>query len=274
MTRPMRIALWLLSALVMGACSDSDNSLSTTETTTAVNDEAAVIIVDNVALETGGVLDAVERTLNEADLGTLLDRADQPVSKDFATAEMVFDSTTCTWTQSRERSREGEFAGHSWQGVRTIHLMDENGDCVERRDSLGTVKGMDTTFDFEGSSWNRRGSWENSGMDQWQIRELNDEIAGALVNGGHSRAGSGEMVIGDATRTYEFTMTLAATDLRIVIVDGRRVPVEGTIVIIYDAVRNGEVIHREATITFGSNGGEVVIGNGSYGFDPVSGTLD
>ena len=27
-------------------------------------------------------------------------------------------------------THEGEFMGHTWQGVRTVHLMDEDGLCV------------------------------------------------------------------------------------------------------------------------------------------------
>jgi hypothetical protein len=152
----------LLLALLLVGCSD-DNPTRTGTDATETQADAVAIIVDNVAVETGGILDEVEAVLLGEDTGTLLDRPDMTVGKDALTDEAVFDSTTCTWTRTRERNREGEFHGHTMLGIRTIHLMDADGGCIVYRDTLGSVKGMDTGNTFEGTSWNRRGSWEKSG---------------------------------------------------------------------------------------------------------------
>lgn len=266
------LAGWVTSALLLFGCSD-DSSDTTNETTLATED-AAEIIVENVAVETGGILDEVEALLLGEEDGTLLDRADGGFLKDAAIDEAVFDSTTCTWTRTRERSRENERRGHSYTGTRTLHLMDGEGGCLMYRDTLGSVKGMDAGYDFEGSSWNPRGTQSRSGTDAWQIREMHDEIPGAVINGTHLRQGEGELTRHDETHTWQFTLQLTALDVRVVHRDGRRVPVEGTVTIVFDGTRDGETVHREATITFGDDGGgELVIGEGRYDFSPLSGEL-
>jgi hypothetical protein len=262
----------LLLGLLLSSCSD-DGATTESETALATAD-AAEIIVENVAIETGGILDEVEVLLLGEENGSLLDRADAAFGKDRRIDEAVFDSTTCTWTRTRERTREGENRGHSFSGTRTLHLMDSEGGCIMYRDTLGSVKGMDASYIFEGTQWNRRGTQARSGEDQWQIREMNDEIAGAVINGTHVRQGEGELTRHEETHVWEFTLQMTAQDVRVLHRDGRRVPVEGTVTIVFDGMRDGETVHREATITFGDDGGgELVIGEGRYDFSPLSGEL-
>ena len=50
-------------------------------------------------------------------------------------------------------------------------------------------------------------------------------------------------------------------------------PVAGSVSVIYDAVRNGRPIHREFTITFGDDGGTLVVGETGWLLNPVTGEL-
>ncbi len=273
MNRPIALSALIGMAFLWTGCGDdSDNSLGTRSQSTE-SDDAVEIIIENVALETGGVLESVEYTLVEE--SSSLDAPYDPMEsgKGFLSDEAVFDSSTCTWTFTMTRSVEGPFAGHEWNGVRTIHLMDEDGGCIVERDGEGNVKGLDATFDFEGNSWNRRGEWEKNGSDNWQLREMHDDVPGVLVNGSHTRSGSGtRQVSEEEQRSYEFTLTMTATDLRVIGLRGRRIPVEGTIHIVFDAIRNGQEIHREATITFGDEGdGRLALQDREVSFDLVSG---
>lgn len=273
MRRSTALAALISLPFLWIACSeDSDSSLGETALSTE-SEDAVEIMIENVALETGGVLETVEYTILEEN--SSFDAPYDPLdaSKGFRTDDAVFDSSTCTWTFTMTRSAERPFAGHEWNGVRTIHLMDEVGGCIEERDGEGSVKGLDATFDFEGNSWNRRGEWEKTGSDNWQLREMNDDVPGVIVNGSHQRSGSGtRQVSEDRERSYEYTLTMTATDLRVLSLRGRRMPVEGTIHIVFDAVRNGREIHREATITFGDEGdGRLSLEERDVHFDLVSG---
>ena len=269
------IPLALLALLV--GCGE-DNSLNTTDdlTQTEQGQDAAVIASEAVALNSGGALEAIEATLN----GDVEGPGDwtPEVDKARLSDEAVFDSSTCTWTITNARSADHGESGFTWTQTRTLHFMDAEGNCVVTRgDSL--IRALDFTRQFAGESWNPRREGQKSGSGAWALRSLHDDVPGAEVNGTHQEEGqgvvhrvrhNGEVV----DVNYLYTLSLEGTDLVIVRRHERRVPIAGTLHVVYDAVKGDRHIHREFTITFGTGGGRVDLGDGQvYDMDPVTGEV-
>ena len=276
MTRAMIPAILLGVGLMIG-CSQESNSLGDQDTVTRAeqNEEAASIIGESIALESGGALEAIEYTIDtHVDGGGFDSYTPDGLDKSDRTDDAVFDSTTCTWTLNWYHAFEGPWSGFEWEETRTVHFMDEEGGCIVVPPGDGSVKAVDFTREFSGSSWNRRHRGEKAGTGDWESRELHDEVPGAMVNGEHHRAGEGEVYRNQRTIPYDFSLDLTGTDLRVIRRDGRRIPIEGTIHIYYLAHRGNITIEREVTITFGDGGGVMVFDDGdTWNVDPLTGEI-
>jgi hypothetical protein len=275
--RHLLISASLVVAIFSG-CSESDD-LNTRLSESQQNEESAAVIGEALALESGGALEAIEFSIDhDVDDGSYEGAPLADYSKALETDDALFDSSSCVWTLTWHREFEGPFAGFEWDVERTVHLMDFNGDCIVRPQGDGSLNAIDLTRQFNGSSYNRRHSGGKSGQGDWAIRELNDDIMGALVNGSHHREGAGEVYRwtedGQVTVEHEFTLDLEGVDLRIIRHMGRRIPIDGSIHVVYHAVRGDVVIDRDVWIYFGDDGGRMEFENGeSYEFDPVSGEI-
>ena len=269
-----------LLGLALG-CSDDDNTLNPNEDLSLVDqtEDAAVIVGGAVALQSGGLLEALEATLdNDVEgVGDAVGEAGPLAGKERLVDEAVFDSSACLWTITRARAGESETGGFNWNQTRTLHFMDADGGCVAQRGD-STIRSLDFTRAFSGTSWNARRESQKSGVGSWALRGLHDDEPGAWVNGTHNE--EGESLIhrvrpnGEAFDvTYEYTLQAVGSDLLVVHRDGRRVPVAGSVSVIYDAVRNGRPIHREFTITFGDDGGTLAVGDMGWLLNPVTGEL-
>ena len=274
---PLGLATLALSlTLTLGCAGDDDPGAELDLSQADLSEDAAVTVGEAVALESGGLLEGLESTL-ALDVESLGDAMPPAADKDAQVDEAVFDSTTCVWTISRARSHESEHGGFTWNQTRTLHFMDEAGACVVQRGD-SAIRALDFTRAFSGSSWNRRREGAKSGGGSWELRGLHDGEPGSWVNGEHHEQGEGVIhrvrPNGEAVDvTYEYTLTAAGTDLLILHRDGRRVPVAGTLHVVYDALRNGRAIHREFTITFGEGGGSLTDGEMVWNVDPVTGSL-
>jgi hypothetical protein len=271
--------LWIPLALLALAfsCGD-DNSLNSSDELTLQEqgEDAAVIAAESVALDSGGLLESLEATL-VGDVESAGDGAPM-AGKDRVLDEAVFDSSTCVWTITRARSADHGDAGFTWNATRTLHFMDAAGGCVAQRgDSL--IRALDFTRQFAGESWNPRREGQKAGGGAWALTSLHDEASGALANGTHQEDGEGVVhrvrpngEIRDVA--YAYHLAIEGTDLLLIHRDGRRVPVAGTLHVVYDAVRNGHEIHRDLTITFGEGGGSIDLGDGQvYPMNPVTGEV-
>ncbi|MFA7332248.1 MAG: hypothetical protein WC326_14355 [Candidatus Delongbacteria bacterium] len=272
---------WIPLALLTLAlgCGDDDNNVNSTEdlTLSEQTEDAAVIVGESVALQSGGLLESLESTL-DSDVEGSADAAGSLLGgKDRDLDEAVFDSSACLWTISRARAGESEHAGFSWSQTRTLHFMDELGECVVQRGD-STIRSLDFTRTFAGSSWNQRREGAKSGSGVWALSSLHDAEPGSLVNGTHAEEGesvihrvrpNGEVV----DVSYEYTLQVEGTDLLILRRAERRVPVAGTLHVVYDAVRNGRAIHRDFTVVFGEDGGNLSYGNAAWLLNPVTGEL-
>jgi hypothetical protein len=238
------------------------------------SEDAARITAEAVALDSGGLLESLEQVLGVEDGAA----GAQPAGKDRESDEAQFDSTTCTWTITHSREADHGEAGFSRSQTRTLHFMDEEGGCLVQRDDPN-LRGLDFTRDYTGESWSPRHESSQAGQGAWTLRGIHDETPGTLVNGSHQEEGeslrhrrrpNGEIV----DLSYSYSLSLTGSDLVIILRNGRRVPVAGTLHGVFDAVRNGEEIHREFTIVFGPRGASLDLGEGeAYGLDPVSGEL-
>jgi hypothetical protein len=268
--------LTLSLTLALGCAEDDDPGAELNLSQAELTEDAAVTVGESVALESGGLLEALEATLDN-DVDSQGDALPVANPKDARLDEAVFDSTTCRWTITRARSHESEHGGFTWLQTRTLHFMDEAGACVVQRGD-SSIRALDFTREYSGSSWNPRREGEKNGGGAWELRGLHDAEPGTWVNGGHHE--QGESVIhrvrpnGEAVDvTYEYTLSAEGTDLLILHRNGRRVPVAGTLHVVYDALRNGHAIHREFTITFGEGGGSLTDGETAWNVDPVTGSL-
>jgi hypothetical protein len=271
----------LISSILIFGCStdDSSNENQDSLSQSEQNEEAVVVVAENIALESGGMLEGLDYTLENYLSDPGLNVNADNLKDESRIDEPVFDPETCTWTNSWERSGGSEIRGFTWAEVRSKHFMDIDGACIETPPGDGSVKGIDFDRSFDGETWSLRHNGQKSGSGDWAIRELNDEITGARINGTHSREGNGEVLrLRDGTPTWinhEFTFDLTATDLLIVRNERRHVPIEGTIHIVYHAVHGDNTIDREVTLVFGDDGGRVDFANGdSFKIDPETGTVD
>jgi hypothetical protein len=270
---------WILplAALVIG-CNNDDSGTLAPISPSEQTEEAALLVAEAVALESGGVLEEIEATLLEelgdGGLRTLVS------AKDRETDEALFDSSSCTWTLNWVRSHEGPWSGFRWEQTRTLHYMDEEGGCIVRPEGDGAVRGIDSGRQFAGESWNRRSSGTRSGHGAWELRGLHDDEPGVQVNGVHHREGAGEVLLrrenGDTVRVeHSFTLDIEAHELVVIQRDGRRIPIAGWMHIVYHAERGDRVIDREVTLTFGEGGGRMAFDGGDeYGVNLVSGELE
>jgi len=274
---PLSLATLALSlTLTLGCAEDEDPGAELDLSQADLTEDAAVTVGESVALESGGLLEALESTLAN-DVESLGDALPMAADKDARVDEALFDSTTCVWTITRARSHESEHGGFTWNQTRTLHFMDEAGACVVQRGD-SSIRALDFTREYSGSSWNRRREGSKNGGGAWELRSLHDAEPGCVANGEHHE--QGESVIhrvrpnGEAFDvTYEYSLTAVGTDLLILHRNGRRVPVAGTLHVVYDALRNGRAIHREFTITFGEGGGSLTDGETVWTVDPVTGEL-
>lgn len=272
---------WTLPLVALAvACSDNDNGLSSEDRTqlSEQNEEAAAVVGESIALDSGGVLEAIEATiLDEIDAGGLHEAGS---GKSRLTDEASFDSTTCFWTLTWARSGEGPYSGFNWSQTKTEHFMDADGDCIVRPGGDGEVAGIDCSRIFAGESWNRRSSGERSGSGEWTLRGLHDDVPGTIVNGVHHREGAGEVTRrgqdGEpVTIEHAFTLDIDAHDLVVLQRRGRRLPVDGWMHIVYHAERGDRIVDREITLVFGEEGGRIAFPNGeSYDVDLISGDID
>jgi hypothetical protein len=265
------------AALIMG-CSD-DAGLNSTVTQSEQNEESAVVIGQALSLDSGGSFEAIELALNsDVGGGSFEGVPEGEISKAYESDDALFDSSSCTWAFTWHREFEGPYAGFTWDVQRTVHLMDEMGDCIVRPPGDGSVKAVDFTRIFEGSSYSPRHEGARAGHGDWAIRELHDDILGALVNGEHHSEGAAEVQRrtpdGFVTVNHEYTLDLEGFDLRVVRLHNRRIPIDGSIHVVYHAVRGNVVIDRDVWIYFGENGGRMEFENGdTYDFDPLSGEV-
>lgn len=269
---------WMLPLVALAVGCSDDTALNTTDTTTLSeqNEEAAIVVGESIALESGGMLEAIEVSLVELDLPGGFEAVE--LDKDRLVDEAVFDSTTCTWTMTRTRSREGDNAGFNWTQTTTRHFMDGDGGCLARPDGDLLVQGLDFTRDYAGESWNPRSSGTRSGSGDWALRSLHDDEPGVRADGVHHREGAGETIRrhdGEPVVVeHAFTLDVDAHDLVIVQRRGRRVPVEGWMHVVYHAERGDHVVDRELTVTFGEDGGRIVFPGGeTWTVDVVSGEI-
>lgn len=271
---PATIAISLLigcSEETTGVGSDSDLLLESSE-------ESAVVVAESVGLDSGGLLEAIEATL--LDVEDPAPPLFEGNPKAGLTDEAVFDSASCTWTLDWFRQREGIHAGFSWSQTRTLHFMDAEGGCIVEPDGEGNVKAIDFTREYSGESWNPRKEGSRTGWGDWEIRELHDDAPGARVNGQHFAEGLATINRrGEDGQIFQvehsYTLEVEGTDLLVLArPNGRRIPVEGTLHIVYDAIRGDRVIHREVTITFGEGEGVIDFGQElRYRMNTISGEL-
>lgn len=265
----------LLAVSLFWGCSEDSNSLSSnTGQQLELAEESAVVVAASVGLDSGGLLVSIESVLEDG-----VQEAQLNIGKSAESDDAVFDPESCTWTIHRSHSREGLFAGFERMETRTLHFMDEAGDCIEQPDGSGNLRALDFTREFSGSSWNRRHEGQKSGVGSWEIRELNDDDPGARVNGNHQASGEGLVRRFDEEGQpveieHSFVLSVEGSDLLVLQRDGRRIPVEGTLHIVYDAVRGDHVIHREITLTFGDGDARMDFGQElSFLMDTLSGEL-
>jgi hypothetical protein len=269
--------LWFpltLLALTLG-CGDDTPLNSSDDVTLQEQQDAAVIASEAVALDSGGALEAIEAALLDDVEGS---GGESPlVLKDRLDDEAVFDSSTCLWTITNTRGADHDSVGFNWSQTRTLHFMDAAGNCVVQRGD-STIRGLDFTRQFAGESWNPHREGQKSGAAAWALRSLHDDTRGAEVNGTHDEQGEGVVhrvrPNGEQVDVhYNYTLAVEGTDLLVVQHRGRRIPVAGTLHVVYDAVRGDRVIHREFTITFGEGGGRIHLGERTYDMDPVTGEV-
>lgn len=272
---------WIPLALLTLAlgCADDENNVNSTEdlTLSEQTEDAAVIVGESVALQSGGLLESLESTLDgdveggaEASFAVMDEKSRQ-------LDEAVFDSSACLWTITHVRAGESEHAGFNWTQTRTLHFLDGLGECVVQRGD-STIRSLDFTRSFAGNSWNPRREGAKSGSGVWALTSLHDDEPGSLVNGTHAEEGesvvhrvrpNGQIV----DVNYEYTLQVEGTDLLILRRAQRRIPVSGTLHVVYDALRNGRAIHRDFTIVFGEDGGNLSYGGEAWLLNPVTGEL-
>lgn len=273
MRAPATFGSLLLASLLIAGCAKNDSSPLSAITDEEAQQETADVAATAVALETGGFLENLESVLaGDAEGGP----AGLDGLKDRHSDEAVFDSVTCLWTITHQRAQDNGDAGFSWNAMRTLHFMDEAGNCVvQRGDSL--IRSLDLTRTFNGTHWNPRREGSKNGGGSWALTSIHDGVEGSLANGTHSEEGEGVIhrIRDDGTVReipYSFTLALTGTDLLLIHRDGRRVPIGGTITGVYDGMKGDHVIHREFTIVFNDGGGRIDLGDGVVlPLNPVTG---
>ncbi len=266
--RLRRVSKLCVSPLVVlalfAACEESGGTQENTELED--NEEAALIIGESVALQSGGVVETMEFMLQGDFAGGASASAKPPSQIRLGDVDPVFNPDSCHWVLNWERHFHGEVDGDTigfhWWEVARIQFLDEADSCLQF--PVSTLRGIDGTRIFNGFAYNPRYHGTKSGSGNWEIREIGVDPPGSVINGIHQRSGEGQVRRLLRWIDYTFELSVEAIDLRVIYspVLERRVPVEGTLHIVFVGQRGDREIHREAWITFGGEEGR-----GSLEFD-------
>ena len=279
------LRLCLLAALAAGAlltgCDTAGTDAPAEDAALSVNEDAAVVVANALALDAGGALDAVVQAAAESDPAARL--ADPG-----CTFARTFDTATFAWTATADCERgdaDGAFYAR-YSRERTFAFADADGRPVAAPENAASVDvelvsgtGLRRTPRFEHTLDGLSGAFSVTG--------LNSGDGLVTTNGFYQRAATDVVRHRGATRTVTSELDLVLDDL--VGPGARRADwrrsVSGTITgtvsgeVAFDGPRGyaEREFERSFTVTFGDDGGEqvarIAIGGDLFLADVETGTL-
>ena len=283
---PLRLsfAASLALGVLFTGCDAADSSTDAAAPVAAltVDEDAAVIVANALALDTGGALDAAAQAASEGDLDA------GRVSDPGCVFERSFDRPTFTWTVSADCERgdaDGRFYAQ-YSRTRTFAFASADGQPVADPENAASVDVV--LVDGAGVRRTPRSEHTLNGLSgALAITGLNDGDGLVTTSGVYRRASTDVMRHREATRTVRSELDLQLGELvgpATRRADWRR-SVSGTLSgtvsgeVTFDGPRGyaERTFERAFTVTFGDDGGErvarIAIGDAVFLADVETGTL-
>ena len=283
---PLRLSFLasLACGVLLTACDAADSSTDAAAAADAltVNEDAAVVVANALALDAGGALDAAAQAASEGDLDAAR------LSDPGCTASRLFDEATFVWTVSSSCERgdaDGRFYAQ-YSRTRTFAFADAGGQPVADPENAATANVV--LVDGSGVRRSPRSEHTLDGLSgTLALSGLNDGDGLVTTSGVYRRASTDVMRHRAATRTVRSTLDLQLGELvgpATRRADWRR-SVSGTLSgtvsgeVTFDGPRGyaERTFERAFTVTFGDDGGErvarIAIGDAVFLADVETGML-
>ena len=269
-------------ALALTGCDAADSDVPAGDAALTVNEDAAVIVANALALDTGGALDAAAQSAAEAEGATAR------LSDAGCTFTRDFDASAFVWTTSADCERGDADGAYYAQYSRTRTFAFADADDRPVADPANAAS-VDVEL-LEGTGIRRGPRFEHTLDDlsgAFTVTGLNDGDGLVTTNGLYSRSATDVVRHRSHVRTVSSELDLAFDD---VVGPGARrgdwrQSVSGTITgsvageVTFDGPRGyaERTFDRQFTVTFGEDGGErvarIAIGGETFLADVETGTL-
>ncbi len=234
--------------------SDSSAVIGLLFTVHPVNtEEAAVLLGENLALHSGGLLEDLEVISSLAFVPT----GPGPQPKGDRVDDVSFDPETCIWSVGQSRHNhaviEGDTLSFNYDEDWDIWMRDEIDSCVVFAGP--DLVWLDKQHHFEGETRNRRFQGSKSGYSDLWIGDFNDGVPGIRANGSITREGQGQVLRREDWIGFQFELSFDLSHVVTIQHLGRRLPVSGQVAFHLQATRDGMSYSREGVIDFGNPAG-------------------